>query len=56
MTKTAFSRAFKSTLRGKVKKDVVNINNIRLNGFRGIRLLPFQSTANVVPFPPASNG
>ena len=56
MTKTAFSRAFKSTLRGKVKKDVVNINNVRLNGFRGIRLLPFQSTANVVPFPPASNG
>lgn len=56
MTKTAFSRAFKSTLRGKVKKDVVNINNVRLNGFRGIRLLHFQSTANVVPFPPASNG
>lgn len=56
MTKTAFSRAFKSMLRGKVVKDVVSVNGQRANGFRGVRLLPFQSAANVVPFPPASNG
>lgn len=56
MTKTAFSRAFKSMLRGKVIKDVVSVNGIRANGFRGVRLLPLPATTNVVPFPPASNG
>lgn len=55
MTKTAFSRAFKSMLRGRVVKDVVSVNGQRANGFRGVRLLPFQSAANVLPFPPASN-
>lgn len=56
MTKTAFSRAMKSMLRGRIVKDNVYVNGTRANGFRGIRLLPFQAPGNVIPFQPASNG
>lgn len=55
MTKTAFSRAFKSMLRGRVVKDVVSVDGVRANGFRGVRLLPFPTATNVLPFQPASN-
>ena len=55
MTKTAFSRAFKSMLRGRVVKDVVSVNGERANGFRGVKLKELHQPINVLPFQPASN-
>lgn len=50
MTRSTFTRALRSTLRGKVVKDGIRIGDHTGQGFIGMRLKEIQPLNNVVPF------